>query len=59
LQRVRDETHRVATSRNQNLRTKENTVTPFVALPHVGAERDKILMKKYGTLEALAQAPES
>ena len=59
LQRVRDETHRFATSRNQNLRTKENTVTPFVKLPHVGAERDKLLMKKYGTLEALSKAPES
>ena len=34
LQRVRDETHRFATSRNQELRTKENIVSPFAALPH-------------------------
>ncbi|HAK68487.1 MAG TPA: excinuclease ABC subunit C, partial [Treponema sp.] len=59
LQRVRDETHRFATSRNQNLRTKENTVTPFIKLPGIGKERDKLLMKKYGTLEALANAPEA
>ena len=59
LQRVRDETHRFATSRNQNLRTKENTVSPFISLPGIGKERDRALMKKYGTLSALAEAPES
>ena len=59
LQRVRDETHRFATSRNQELRTKENTVSPFIKLPNVGPAKDKLLMKKYGTLQALASAPES
>ena len=59
LQRVRDETHRFATSRNQELRSKENTVSPFIKLPGVGKERDKVLMKKYGTLAALAVAPEA
>ena len=59
LQRVRDETHRFATSRNQELRTKENTISPFVKLPHVGKERDKLLMKEYGTLAALCAAPEA
>ena len=59
LQRVRDETHRFATSRNQNLRTKENTVSPFTKLPGVGKERDRLLMKKYGTLAALAESSES
>ena len=59
LQRVRDETHRFATSRNQELRTKENTISPFVKLPHIGKERDKLLMKKYGTLQSLTEAPEA
>ncbi|MFA6937533.1 MAG: excinuclease ABC subunit UvrC [Treponema sp.] len=59
LQRVRDETHRFATSRNQELRTKENIVSPFVELPHVGKEREKLLLKKYTTLENLVAAPES
>ncbi|MBQ1661470.1 MAG: excinuclease ABC subunit C, partial [Treponema sp.] len=54
-----DETHRFATSRNQELRTKENTVRPFIKLPGVGPAKDKVLMKKYGTLSALAAAPES
>lgn len=59
LQRVRDETHRFATSRNQQLRTKENTVTPFLKLPHIGKERDKILMKTFGTLKKLALSDEA
>lgn len=59
LQRVRDETHRFATSRNQELRTKENTVSPFLDLPGIGKEKDRRLMTAYGTLEALACASES
>ncbi len=59
LQRVRDETHRFATSRNQELRTKENTVSPFINLPGVGKERDRLLMKKFATLEKLSLASES
>ncbi len=59
LQRVRDETHRFATSRNQNLRTKENTISAFISLPHVGEKREKILIKTFSTLENLAAAQES
>lgn len=59
LQRVRDETHRFATSRNQELRTKENTVSAFKDLPHIGEKREKILIKTFMTLENLAAAQES
>lgn len=59
LQRVRDETHRFATSKNQKLRTKENTVSPFISLPHVGKERERLLIKTYSTLAALVAAPEA
>ncbi|MCR4822994.1 MAG: excinuclease ABC subunit UvrC [Treponema sp.] len=59
LQRVRDETHRFATSRNQNLRTKENTVSVFAGLPHIGEKREKILIKTFTTLENLASAQEA
>lgn len=59
LQRVRDETHRFATSRNQTLRTKENIVSPFTELPHVGKEREKLLLKKFSDLETLASASEA
>ena len=59
LQRVRDETHRFATSRNQVLRTKENTVSAFAELPHVAVRREKILIKTFSTIENLAAAQES
>jgi len=59
LQRVRDETHRFATSRNQRLRTKENTVSIFTQLPGVGEKRALTLMKTFTTLENLAAAEEA
>ena len=59
LQRVRDETHRFATSRNQNLRTKENTDSIFLELPGVGEKRALALQRQFITLEALAGAEES
>ncbi|MCR4939727.1 MAG: excinuclease ABC subunit C, partial [Treponemataceae bacterium] len=51
LQRVRDETHRFATSRNQALRTKANVVSRFESLPHIGKKRAKLIITKYKTLE--------
>ena len=59
LQRVRDECHRFATSRNQQLRTKENTASVFLELPGVGEKRAAALQKKFITLEGLATAEES
>jgi excinuclease ABC subunit C len=59
LQRVRDETHRFATSRNQNLRTKENTKSIFLDLPGVGEKRALQLQRTFTTLENLANAEES
>ncbi len=59
LQRVRDETHRFATSRNQNLRTKENTDSIFLEIPGVGEVRARKLQMQFTTLENLAAAEES
>ncbi len=59
LQRVRDETHRFATSRNQELRTKENIVSVFAKLPHIGEKREKILIQNFITLEALTESDEN
>lgn len=56
LQRVRDETHRFATSKNQILRTKENTVSSFSKIFGVGKAREKILLKEFGTLENLTSS---
>ena len=59
LQRVRDETHRFATSRNQELRTKENVISPFTSLPHVAEKRAKALSKAFTTIEELSASQES
>lgn len=59
LQRVRDETHRFATSRNQNLRTKENTKSIFLEIPGIGEKRATALQKQFITLEGLATSEES
>ncbi len=54
LQRIRDETHRFATSRNQRLRTKENIVSVFLELPSVGERRASLLEKRFVTIENLS-----
>lgn len=59
LQRVRDETHRFATSRNQELRTKENTKSIFLEIPGIGEKRALALQRQFTTLENLAGAEES
>ena len=59
LQRVRDECHRFATSRNQELRTKENVKSVFLELPGVGDKRALELQRQFTTLEGLAVAEES
>ncbi|MGL4982993.1 MAG: excinuclease ABC subunit UvrC, partial [Treponemataceae bacterium] len=56
LQRVRDETHRFATTRNQRLRTKENTYLTFENIPNVGKVRAKQLLDTFESLENLAVA---
>lgn len=59
LQRIRDETHRFATSRNQTLRTKENTVSVFLQLPNIAEKRANLLTKTFITIENLSNAQES
>lgn len=56
LQRVRDETHRFATTQNQKLRTKANTKNSFSELSGVGKKRADILLKKYISLQNLCRA---
>ena len=59
LQRVRDETHRFATSKNQKLRTKENTESPLLQIPNIGEKRTLLLQKEFTTLENLCNQEES
>ena len=59
LQRVRDETHRFATSKNQKLHTKENTESPLLQIPNIGEKRALLLQKEFTTLENLCNQEES
>lgn len=56
LQRVRDETHRFATTQNQKLRTKLNTQNVFKNISGIGEKKATLLLKKYISLENLLNA---
>jgi excinuclease ABC subunit C len=56
LQRVRDETHRFATSKNTRLRAKDAVASPFGSLPHVAGAREQKLVKAYATMDGLREA---
>lgn len=56
LQRVRDETHRFATSKNQELRTKENTANPFMQLAGIGKVRACKLNKTFPDFSSMISA---
>ncbi|MCA1951266.1 MAG: excinuclease ABC subunit C, partial [Treponema sp.] len=59
LQHVRDETHRFATSLNQRLRSKDLALTNLEAVEGIGQRRAGILIKHFGSIEAIAHAKDS
>ena len=56
LQRVRDETHRFANTRNNRLRSKEGLHLLFEQLPHIGEKRAAILLRSFSTVAKLSVA---
>ncbi|MGI5090800.1 excinuclease ABC subunit C [Treponema vincentii] len=56
LQRVRDETHRFANTRNNRLRSKEELHLRFEELPHIGEKRAARLLRSFSSIEKLAAA---
>ncbi|MEL3908427.1 MAG: excinuclease ABC subunit UvrC [Treponemataceae bacterium] len=58
LQRVRDEAHRFATSKNKQRREKKNLQMSFEVLPNVGKKRAKLLLENFGSLKKLSVASE-
>ncbi|MDR0408962.1 MAG: excinuclease ABC subunit UvrC [Spirochaetaceae bacterium] len=56
LQAVRDETHRFATGLNQRLRSKELSFPVLESIEGVGKRRAANLMRRYGSLAAIAGA---
>ena len=56
LQRVRDETHRFANTRNNRLRSKEALHLLFEQLPFIGEKRAAALLRSFSSIEKLAAA---
>jgi excinuclease ABC subunit C len=56
LQAVRDETHRFATTRNQKLRSKDISFGILESVEGIGKKRAALLMKTFGTLDAMRGA---
>ncbi|MFM1770503.1 MAG: hypothetical protein RJA22_3032 [Verrucomicrobiota bacterium] len=56
LQRVRDESHRVANSYNAQLRIKRISESMLDEFPGIGEQRKAALLKKFGSLQRLRAA---
>ena len=56
LQRVRDESHRFATTFNKALRKKDIKLTAFTDIPGIGEVRSKKLLQAFGSRKAAAEA---
>jgi excinuclease ABC subunit C len=56
LQRVRDESHRVANSYNAQLRIKRISESILDDFPGIGQQRKAALLKKFGSVQRLRTA---
>ena len=56
VQRVRDEAHRFANEGHRNQRTKVGVASILDSVPGVGPRRRQILLKRFGSLDALRDA---
>jgi excinuclease ABC subunit C len=57
LQRIRDEAHRFAIIAHRNLRKKEKFISRLDQIPGIGPSRKKELLKKFGSLIGVKNAP--
>lgn len=56
IQRIRDEAHRFAITAHRNRRTKVGLASRLETIPGVGPSRRKLLLQKFGSIEAIQQA---
>ncbi|MGI6188877.1 MAG: excinuclease ABC subunit UvrC [Clostridiales bacterium] len=56
LQRIRDEAHRFALSYHRSLRKKSRLHSVLEEIPGIGEKRRKILIKHFGTVEAIKKS---
>jgi len=57
LQRVRDESHRFATTFNKRLREKDLKVAALTDIPGIGEARSRKLLQVFGSVSSIAEAP--
>ena len=58
LQHVRDEAHRFAITYHRSLRNRRATASALDAIPGVGPERKRLLLRKFGSVKRILQATE-
>jgi len=56
LQRIRDEAHRFAVGYHRKLRSRESKRSILDEIPGIGPKRRTELLKRFGTIKALAEA---
>ena len=56
LQRIRDETHRVAVTFNRKRRTVRTLTSELLAIPGVGPSRRRALLERFGSLAGVTSA---
>jgi excinuclease ABC subunit C len=56
LQRARDEAHRFAISYHQKLRREKGITSILDSIPGIGPKRKKMLMRRFGSIEAIREA---
>jgi excinuclease ABC subunit C len=57
LQQIRDEAHRVAITYNRSMRMKKTLRSGLDDIPGIGPTKKKMLLKHFGSLRGLREAP--
>jgi excinuclease ABC subunit C len=58
IQRIRDEAHRFAITAHRNKRTKVGMASRLDSIPGVGPTRRRELLKRFGSIEGILEAPD-
>jgi excinuclease ABC subunit C len=57
VQRIRDEAHRFAITYHRNVRAKRSIQSALDSVPGVGPKRKKALLRKFGSVKNIREAP--
>jgi len=57
LQRLRDEAHRFALGYHQKIRKKKTFTSALDTIPGIGPKRKRLLLKQFGSVRAIQEAP--